>query len=80
MKYSKDPNKKCLGKVYGNSSSVVQDAKDFCTRYDNCSILYDAGCDGFGPFQICDKHSVLENSPSSCIYTKKGKSYGIRLT
>ena len=79
MKYSKDTNKNCEGKKYvqegSNSSSVVQEAKDLCTNNDDCSILYDAGCDGFGPFQICDKHSVLENSPSSCIYTKKGNSY-----
>ena len=76
MKYSKDSNKACVG---NDSYSVLQEAKKSCTNDDDCSMIYDSGCDDFGPFQICDKHSVLENSPSSCIYTKKGNSYGIRL-
>ena len=72
MKYSKDSNKACVG---NDSYSVLQEAKKSCTNDDDCSMIYDSGCDDFGPFQICDKHSVLENSPSSCIYTKKGNSY-----
>ena len=83
MKYSKDSSKTCVGNEFlipansslTNSSSVLKEAKESCTNNDDCSTIYDSGCDDFGPFQLCDKYSVLENSPSSCIYTKKGNSY-----
>ena len=52
----------------------MDDAIDKCSDDDTCVLFHNDQCDDTGPFRLCKRGSILNNSSAShCAYVKEGK-------
>ena len=63
--------KHCANVDYGKYGTLLG-AKLACSSDENCTGVYDNGCNNAGDFSLCPNPFSAETSKSSCLYLKKG--------